>query len=106
MKLLDILEKSKSNRNEVIYPRYPVTRIPRHTNQFAHRQHFHHLPIITRPCLFSFRPCIRETNDYHNDQQFCNRMNQLSTPSKNTRKQYNNPTSSNMRTYDHAGRTN
>ncbi|GFT41315.1 hypothetical protein TNCV_628581 [Trichonephila clavipes] len=28
------------------------------------------------------------------------------TPSKNTRKQYNNPTSSNMRTYDHAGRTN
>ncbi|GFU33788.1 retrovirus-related Pol polyprotein from transposon TNT 1-94 [Trichonephila clavipes] len=38
MKLLDIQEKSKSNRNEVIYPKYPVTRIPHHTNQFTHRQ--------------------------------------------------------------------
>ncbi|GFX72102.1 hypothetical protein TNCV_3050251 [Trichonephila clavipes] len=37
-KLLEIQEKSKSNRNDVIYPRYPVTRIPHHTNQFAHRQ--------------------------------------------------------------------
>ncbi|GFU50633.1 hypothetical protein TNCV_3377111 [Trichonephila clavipes] len=27
MKLLDIQEKSKSNRNEVIYPKYPMTRI-------------------------------------------------------------------------------
>ncbi|GFW26871.1 hypothetical protein TNCV_1377141 [Trichonephila clavipes] len=40
MKLLDIQEKSKSNRNEVIYPKYPVTRIPHHTNQFAHRQQY------------------------------------------------------------------
>ncbi|GFT95881.1 hypothetical protein TNCV_312201 [Trichonephila clavipes] len=40
MKLLDIQEKSKSNRNEVIYPKYPMTRIPHHTNQFAHRQRY------------------------------------------------------------------
>ncbi|GFX63705.1 hypothetical protein TNCV_215051 [Trichonephila clavipes] len=38
MKLLDIQENSKSNRKEVIYPKYPVTRMPHHTNQFAHRQ--------------------------------------------------------------------
>ncbi|GFY21922.1 hypothetical protein TNCV_3295661 [Trichonephila clavipes] len=38
MKLLAIQEKSKSNRNEVIYANYPMTRIPNHTNQFAHRQ--------------------------------------------------------------------
>ncbi|GFU49289.1 hypothetical protein TNCV_4122001 [Trichonephila clavipes] len=36
MKLLDIQEKSKSSKNEVIYPKYPMTRIPYHTNQFAH----------------------------------------------------------------------
>ncbi|GFX51198.1 hypothetical protein TNCV_2735491 [Trichonephila clavipes] len=82
MILLDIQEKSKSNRNEVIYPKYPVTRITHHTNQLAHRpqygrwnwrkdpsQHsdtitgsryrmytllnFHHLLIISRPFLFS-----------------------------------------------------
>ncbi|GFS92236.1 hypothetical protein TNCV_1113451 [Trichonephila clavipes] len=40
MKLLNIQEKSKSNRNEVIYSRYPMTRIPHHTNQFAHRQQY------------------------------------------------------------------
>ncbi|GFV48070.1 hypothetical protein TNCV_2932311 [Trichonephila clavipes] len=40
MKLLDIQEKSKSNWNEVIYPKYPMTRIPHHTNQFARRQHY------------------------------------------------------------------
>ncbi|GFU94291.1 hypothetical protein TNCV_3513311 [Trichonephila clavipes] len=40
MKLLHIQEKSKSNRNEVIYPKYPVTRIPHHMNQFAHRQQY------------------------------------------------------------------
>ncbi|GFU33497.1 hypothetical protein TNCV_1797511 [Trichonephila clavipes] len=40
MKLLDIQEKSKSNRNEVIYPKYPMTRIPHHTNRFAHRQQY------------------------------------------------------------------
>ncbi|GFS97198.1 hypothetical protein TNCV_4676591 [Trichonephila clavipes] len=40
MQLLDIQEKSKSSRNEVIYPKYPMTRIPPHTNQFAHRQHY------------------------------------------------------------------
>ncbi|GFV31129.1 hypothetical protein TNCV_4314541 [Trichonephila clavipes] len=39
MKLLDSQEKSKSNKNEVIY-QYPVTRIPQHTNQFAHRQQY------------------------------------------------------------------
>ncbi|GFY20333.1 hypothetical protein TNCV_209651 [Trichonephila clavipes] len=40
MKLLDIQEKSKSNRNAIIYPKYPVTRIPHHTNQFARRQQY------------------------------------------------------------------
>ncbi|GFX67202.1 hypothetical protein TNCV_2185491 [Trichonephila clavipes] len=40
MKLLDIQEKSKSNGNEIIYPKYPVTRIPHHTNQFVRRQHY------------------------------------------------------------------
>ncbi|GFX66807.1 hypothetical protein TNCV_3049051 [Trichonephila clavipes] len=40
LKLLDIQEKSKSNRNEFIYPKYPMTRIPHHTNQFAHRQQY------------------------------------------------------------------
>ncbi|GFS80909.1 retrotransposable element Tf2 protein type 3 [Trichonephila clavipes] len=40
MKLLDIQEKSKSSKNEVIYPKYPRTRIPYHTNQFAHRQQY------------------------------------------------------------------
>ncbi|GFV72186.1 hypothetical protein TNCV_3278411 [Trichonephila clavipes] len=40
MELSDIQEKSKSNRNEVIYPKYPVTRISHHTNQFAHRQQY------------------------------------------------------------------
>ncbi|GFW72124.1 transposon Tf2-11 polyprotein [Trichonephila clavipes] len=38
MKLLDIQEKSKSNGNAIIYPKYPVTRIPHHTNQFVRRQ--------------------------------------------------------------------
>ncbi|GFW74396.1 hypothetical protein TNCV_2412951 [Trichonephila clavipes] len=33
-------EKSKSSKNEVIYPKYPMTRIPYHTNQFAHRQQY------------------------------------------------------------------
>ncbi|GFU36010.1 uncharacterized protein TNCV_4191201 [Trichonephila clavipes] len=32
IKLLDIQEKSKSNRNEVIYLKYPLTRIPHHDN--------------------------------------------------------------------------
>ncbi|GFW31824.1 hypothetical protein TNCV_5039941 [Trichonephila clavipes] len=116
MKLLDIQEKSKSNRNEVIYPKYPVTTIPYHTNQFARRQQYgrwnwrndpsqhpgtiivsrynvysHELPspffyLITRPFLFSSRPCIRETNNCHNDQQFCDRMLQLSTPVKEHKK--------------------
>ncbi|GFX84654.1 hypothetical protein TNCV_724611 [Trichonephila clavipes] len=38
------------------------------------------------------RPCIRETNDYRNDQQFCDRMLQLSTPVKEPKKiiQYSN----------------
>ncbi|GFW03052.1 hypothetical protein TNCV_156721 [Trichonephila clavipes] len=40
MKLLDMQEKSKSKRNEVIYPKYPVTRIPHQTNQFARRQQY------------------------------------------------------------------
>ncbi|GFV92090.1 hypothetical protein TNCV_1895261 [Trichonephila clavipes] len=40
MKLLDIQEKSKSNGNEIIYPKYPVTRIPHHTNQFVRRQQY------------------------------------------------------------------
>ncbi|GFV01606.1 hypothetical protein TNCV_2961991 [Trichonephila clavipes] len=40
MKLLDIQEKSKSSKNEVIYPKYPMTRIPYHTNQFVHRQQY------------------------------------------------------------------
>ncbi|GFV01421.1 retrotransposable element Tf2 protein type 1 [Trichonephila clavipes] len=40
MKLLDIQEKSKSSKNEVIYPKYPMTRIPYHTNQFAYRQQY------------------------------------------------------------------
>ncbi|GFV16955.1 hypothetical protein TNCV_1325361 [Trichonephila clavipes] len=87
-----------------------MTRIP-YTNQFAHRQQyggwnwrndqsqhpdtittviqdirytllsFHHL-IITLPFHFSGRPYIRETNDFHNDRQFCDPMLQLSTPSK------------------------
>ncbi|GFX20120.1 hypothetical protein TNCV_1436801 [Trichonephila clavipes] len=46
---------------------------------------FHHLLIITRPFLFSGR-LIRETNDCRNDQQFCNRMLQLSTPVKEPKK--------------------
>ncbi|GFX91720.1 hypothetical protein TNCV_3529191 [Trichonephila clavipes] len=40
MKLLDIQEKSKSSKNEFIYRKYPMTRIPYHTNQFAHRQQY------------------------------------------------------------------
>ncbi|GFX39519.1 hypothetical protein TNCV_2668811 [Trichonephila clavipes] len=112
MKLLDIQEKSKSSKNEVIYPEYPMTRIPYHTNQFAQRQQyggwnwrndqcqhphtitntrykvyspqFHHL-IITLPFHVSGRPYIRETNNFHNDRQFCDPMLQLSTPSKNTK---------------------
>ncbi|GFY22262.1 hypothetical protein TNCV_3299051 [Trichonephila clavipes] len=40
IKLLDIQVKSKSNRNEVIYPKYPMTRVPHHTNQFARRQQY------------------------------------------------------------------
>ncbi|GFW10702.1 hypothetical protein TNCV_4918211 [Trichonephila clavipes] len=40
MKLLDIQEKSKSNRKEIIYPQYPVTRIPHHTNQISRRQQY------------------------------------------------------------------
>ncbi|GFU52707.1 hypothetical protein TNCV_2454201 [Trichonephila clavipes] len=40
MKLLDIQEKSKSNRNKIIYPKYPMTRIPQLTNQFAHRHQY------------------------------------------------------------------
>ncbi|GFV90707.1 hypothetical protein TNCV_2224231 [Trichonephila clavipes] len=40
MKLLGIQKKSKSNRNEVIYPKYPMTRIPHHTNIFARRQQY------------------------------------------------------------------
>ncbi|GFX97375.1 mitotic-spindle organizing protein 2A [Trichonephila clavipes] len=40
MKHLDIQEKSKSSKNEVIYPKYPVTRLPHHTNQFARRQQY------------------------------------------------------------------
>ncbi|GFS77592.1 integrase catalytic domain-containing protein [Trichonephila clavipes] len=40
MKLLDIQEKSKSNVNEIIYPKYPVTRIPHHTNQFVRRKQY------------------------------------------------------------------
>ncbi|GFV31107.1 hypothetical protein TNCV_4314321 [Trichonephila clavipes] len=40
MKLLDMQEKSKSNRNEIIYLKYPVTRIPHHTNQFARTQQY------------------------------------------------------------------
>ncbi|GFS83596.1 hypothetical protein TNCV_1658031 [Trichonephila clavipes] len=111
MKLLDIQEKSKSNGNEIIYPKYPVTRIPHHTNQFVHRQQYggwnwrndqsQHPDAITgsrynvyspqfllpsyhhpRPFLFSGRPYIRETNDFHNDRQFCDPMLQLSTPVK------------------------
>ncbi|GFX16517.1 hypothetical protein TNCV_22881 [Trichonephila clavipes] len=110
MKLLDIQEKSISSKNEVIYPKYPMTRIPYHTNQFAHRQQyggwnwkndqsqhpdtiisiqdirytllsFHYL-IITLPFHFSGRPYIRETNDFLNDRQFCDPMLQLSTPVK------------------------
>ncbi|GFW90453.1 hypothetical protein TNCV_76871 [Trichonephila clavipes] len=52
---------------------------------------FHHL-IICRPFLFSGRPCMRETNDCHNDQQFCDRMLQLSTSVKDPKKiiQYSN----------------
>ncbi|GFU50634.1 retrovirus-related Pol polyprotein from transposon 412 [Trichonephila clavipes] len=53
---------------------------------------FHHLLIITRPGLFSDRPCIRETNNCRNDQQFCDRMPQLSTPIKEHKQiiQYSN----------------
>ncbi|GFU97837.1 hypothetical protein TNCV_1440921 [Trichonephila clavipes] len=40
MKLLDIQEKSKSNGNEIMYPKYPVTRITHHTNQFVRRQQY------------------------------------------------------------------
>ncbi|GFT76183.1 hypothetical protein TNCV_715931 [Trichonephila clavipes] len=40
IKFLDIQEKSKSSKNEVIYPKYPMTRIPHHMNQFAHRQQY------------------------------------------------------------------
>ncbi|GFV11179.1 hypothetical protein TNCV_2719221 [Trichonephila clavipes] len=40
MKLLDIQEKSKLNRNEVIYLKYSMTRIPHHMNQFTHRQQY------------------------------------------------------------------
>ncbi|GFV46557.1 hypothetical protein TNCV_3161141 [Trichonephila clavipes] len=32
--------KSKSNGNEIIYPKYPVTRLPHHTNQFVRRQQY------------------------------------------------------------------
>ncbi|GFT71721.1 hypothetical protein TNCV_1081861 [Trichonephila clavipes] len=40
MKLLDIQENSKSNRNEVVFSKYPATRIHHHTNEFAHRQQY------------------------------------------------------------------
>ncbi|GFW98446.1 hypothetical protein TNCV_4766731 [Trichonephila clavipes] len=40
VKLLDIQKKSKSSKNEVIYPKYPVTRIPHHMNQFVRRPVF------------------------------------------------------------------
>ncbi|GFS90603.1 hypothetical protein TNCV_4097941 [Trichonephila clavipes] len=33
-------KKSKSNRNEIIYSKYPLTRIPHYTNPFAHRQEY------------------------------------------------------------------
>ncbi|GFU35276.1 hypothetical protein TNCV_2143411 [Trichonephila clavipes] len=109
MKLLDIQEKSKSSKNEVIYPKYPMTRIPYHTNQFAHRQQYggwnwrndqsQHPDTITNtrykvyspqfpspyhhPSFSLQRPTyIRETNDFHNDRQFCDPMLQLSTPVK------------------------
>ncbi|GFW57716.1 hypothetical protein TNCV_2926351 [Trichonephila clavipes] len=119
-KLLDIQEKSKPNRNKVIYPKYPMTRIPHHTDQFAHRQQYGrwnwrndpsqhpdtiigsrynvYSPQLPSPSyhhpFFSLqrRPCIRETNDCHNDQQFCDRMLQLSTPVQKPKKitQYSN----------------
>ncbi|GFY24889.1 hypothetical protein TNCV_2690801 [Trichonephila clavipes] len=76
-----------------------MTRIPHHTNQFAHRQQygrwnwrrnqsqhtwipkpvqdtiyillsFHHLIIITRSFSLSGRPSIRETSDRRNDQHY------------------------------------
>ncbi|GFX97899.1 hypothetical protein TNCV_4905501 [Trichonephila clavipes] len=40
MKLLDIQEKSKSNRNEIIFPKYPVTKIPHLRNQIARRPQY------------------------------------------------------------------
>ncbi|GFX74490.1 hypothetical protein TNCV_3213771 [Trichonephila clavipes] len=101
MKLLDIQEKSKSSKNEIIYPKYPMTRIPYHTNQLAHRQQYggwnwrndqsqhpdtitntRYKLIITLPFHFSGRPYIRETNDFQKDRQFCDPMLQLSTPVK------------------------
>ncbi|GFU12304.1 hypothetical protein TNCV_412701 [Trichonephila clavipes] len=87
-----------------------MTRIPYHTNQFAHRQQYggwnwrndqsQHPDTITNtrykgifssvsitlssPFLFTLAadPYIRETNDFHNDRQFCDPMLQLSTPVK------------------------
>ncbi|GFW41165.1 hypothetical protein TNCV_842051 [Trichonephila clavipes] len=87
-----------------------MTRIPYHTNQFAHRQQYggwnwrndqsQHPDTITNTRYkvyspqfpspyhhpsFSLqrpRPYIRETNDFHNDRQFCDPMLQLSTPVK------------------------
>ncbi|GFU06079.1 hypothetical protein TNCV_4076531 [Trichonephila clavipes] len=88
-----------------------MTRIPYHTNQFAHRQHngsdgigeMTNLnirisstgntrykvyspqfpsPYHHLPFRFSGRPYIRENNDFHNDRQFCDPMLQLSTPVK------------------------
>ncbi|GFU26912.1 hypothetical protein TNCV_1914201 [Trichonephila clavipes] len=113
MKLLDIQEKSKSSKNEVIYPKYRMTRIPYHTNQFAHRQQYgggnwrndqsQHPDTITNtrykvyspqfqspyhhPFLFHFsgRPYIRETNDCHNDRQFATQCSNFLPPSKNTK---------------------
>ncbi|GFX16512.1 hypothetical protein TNCV_22831 [Trichonephila clavipes] len=88
-----------------------MTRIPHHKNQFAHRQQYGRDGIveminlntripynrfkiqcilstasITCPFLFSGRPCIRETNDCSKDQQFFDRMLQLSTPVKERKK--------------------
>ncbi|GFW49816.1 hypothetical protein TNCV_3866821 [Trichonephila clavipes] len=96
MEILDEQEKANSTRNEVIHPKYPVTRVPHYTNQLVHRQQYGRWNWRSDQSQHPVsRPCIRETNESRsNDQRFFNRMLQLSTPVKEPMKitRYSNHT--------------
>ncbi|GFY08443.1 hypothetical protein TNCV_1358471 [Trichonephila clavipes] len=116
MKLLDIQENSKSNRNAIIYPKYPVTRIPHHTNKFARRQQYggwnwrndqsQHPDAITGSRYNVFSPQFLSPS-YHHPEPFLSLLiistecSNFLPPSKNTIKLYISPISSNRRTYNY-----